>query len=118
MPRRSLRPWYRLFVWRTYFVRWEIIVILVLIVLRLFAAAVIPLHFDEAYYKLWSEHLAGGYFDHPPAVAFVIRLGTLLAGHGEFGVRFASILLALPMTWAVYRTAGRREPSSASWCGR
>jgi 4-amino-4-deoxy-L-arabinose transferase-like glycosyltransferase len=85
--------------------RWEVIVVLLLIAIRLILAAVLPLHFDEAYYKLWSENLAGGYYDHPPAVAFVIRLGTLLAGHGEFGVRFGSILLALPMTWAVYRTA-------------
>ena len=87
------------------FLRWEFIVILLLIAIRLVLAAVIPLHFDEAYYKLWSEHLAGGYFDHPPAVAVVVRFGTLLAGDGEFGVRLGSILLALPMTWAVYRTA-------------
>jgi len=76
-----------------------------LVVLRLVAAAVTPLTFDEAYYWMWSKHLAGGYYDHPPMVALVIRLGTLIAGDTEFGVRLVSILLALPMSWAVYRSA-------------
>jgi len=76
-----------------------------LVVLRLVAAALTPLTFDEAYYWMWSKHLAGGYYDHPPMVAVVIRLGTLIAGDTEFGVRLVSILLALPMSWAVYRSA-------------
>jgi 4-amino-4-deoxy-L-arabinose transferase-like glycosyltransferase len=52
-----------------------------------------------------SKHLASGYYDHPPMVAFVIRLGTMIAGDTEFGVRVVSILLALPMSFAVYRSA-------------
>lgn len=76
-----------------------------LILLRLIVAAFTPLAFDEAYYWTWSKRLAGGYFDHPPMVAFVIRLGTLIAGDTQIGVRLASILLAIPMSWAVYRTA-------------
>ena len=76
-----------------------------LVLLRLIAAAFTPLTFDEAYYWTWSKHLAGGYYDHPPMVAVVIRLGTMIAGDTEFGVRLVSILLALPMSWAVWRTA-------------
>jgi 4-amino-4-deoxy-L-arabinose transferase-like glycosyltransferase len=76
-----------------------------LVVLRLVAAAVTPITFDEAYYWMWSKHLAGGYYDHPPMVAVVIRLGTLIAGDSELGVRLVSILLGLPMSYAVYRTA-------------
>jgi 4-amino-4-deoxy-L-arabinose transferase-like glycosyltransferase len=74
-----------------------------LVVLRLIAAAWTPLTFDEAYYWMWSKHLAGGYYDHPPAVAAVIALGTMVAGDTELGVRLVSILLALPMSWAVFR---------------
>jgi hypothetical protein len=93
--------------------------ILALVVLRLGAAAVTPLTFDEAYYWTWSKHLAGGYYDHPPMVAVVIRLGTMLAGDTELGVRLVSILLALPMSWAVYRSAeilfgGRRVAATAA----
>jgi 4-amino-4-deoxy-L-arabinose transferase-like glycosyltransferase len=79
--------------------------ILALVTLRLVAAALTPITFDEAYYWMWSKHLAGGYYDHPPLVAVVIRLGTLIAGDTELGVRLVSILLALPMSYAVFRAA-------------
>jgi len=69
---------------------------------RLVAAVYVPLTFDEAYYWTWSKHLAGGYYDHPPMVAVVIRLGTLIAGDTPLGVRLVSILLALPMSYALF----------------
>src|SRR4030088_1835210 len=52
-------------------------------------------------------------------VAIVIRLGTLIAGDTELGVRLVSILLALPMSFAVYRSAemlfgGRRVAATAT----
>lgn len=86
-------------------VRNTALAILALVALRLVAAAFTPITFDEAYYWLWSKHLAGGYYDHPPMVAAVIRAGTLIAGDTEFGVRLVSILLALPMSWAAFRSA-------------
>src|SRR6187397_2838871 len=100
-------------------VRNTAVTILALVVLRLGAAAWTPLTFDEAYYWMWSKHLAGGYYDHPPMVAFVIRLGTMIAGDTELGVRLVSILLALPMSWAVYQAAavlfgGRRVATTSA----
>jgi Dolichyl-phosphate-mannose-protein mannosyltransferase len=86
-------------------VRNTVLTILALAALRLVAAAFTPLTFDEAYYWMWSQHLAGGYYDHPPMVAVVIRLGTMVAGDTELGVRLASILLALPMSFAMFRSA-------------
>ncbi len=92
--------------------------VLGLVALRLIAAAFTPITFDEAYYWMWSKHLAGGYYDHPPGVAVVIRLGTLIAGDTEFGVRLVSILLALPMSWAIYQAAailfGSRRVAASS----
>ncbi len=90
-----------------------------LVVLRLVSAAWTPLTFDEAYYWIWSKHLAFGYYDHPPGVALVIRLGTMIGGDTELGVRLISILLALPMSFAVYRTAtilfgGQRVAATAT----
>jgi 4-amino-4-deoxy-L-arabinose transferase-like glycosyltransferase len=83
-----------------------VLIVVALVVLRLLAAAWTPLTFDEAYYWMWSKHLAGGYYDHPPMVAYVIRAGTIIAGDTELGVRLVSILLALPMSFAVYQSAG------------
>src|SRR5215475_14865077 len=82
-----------------------ILIVVSLVALRLVAAAYTPLTFDEAYYWLWSRHLAFGYYDHPPMVALVIRAGTMIAGDTELGVRPFSVLLALPMSYAVYRSA-------------
>ena len=72
--------------------------------LRLIAGALLPLSADEAYYWLWSRHLAAGYFDHPPAIAFVIRAGTALFGSVPFGVRVGGIFLSLVASWFVWRT--------------
>ncbi len=87
------------------FARTAAVTVSALVLVRLAVAAFTPLTFDEAYYWTWSKHLAGGYYDHPPMVALVIRAGTMIAGDTEFGVRLISILLAMPMSWAVYRTA-------------
>jgi 4-amino-4-deoxy-L-arabinose transferase-like glycosyltransferase len=100
-------------------IRGTALTILALLALRLISAAYTPLTFDEAYYWTWSKHLAFGYYDHPPMVALVIRLGTLIAGDTELGVRLVSILLALPMSFAVYRSAeilfgGRRVAATAT----
>jgi hypothetical protein len=49
---------------------------------------------DEAYYWLWSKHLAWGYFDHPPMIAWIIRIGTIF-GDQEIFVRLVVVLMNL-----------------------
>jgi hypothetical protein len=85
--------------------RLSLVCILVLLLLRALMAALLPLSADEAYYWLWSKHLAAGYFDHPPMIAWLIRGGTALFGDTPFGVRFAGVVLSLPATWFVWRGA-------------
>lgn len=72
--------------------------------LRAVVAAHTPLAFDEAYYWLWSRSLATGYLDHPPLIAYVIRLGTAILGDTPLGVRAVPLLLLGGATWAVWRT--------------
>ena len=79
--------------------------LVLLFILRLVAGALLPLSADEAYYWLWSRHLAAGYFDHPPAVAWLIAAGTAVFGQTAFGVRVAGILLSFGATWLVWRSA-------------
>jgi hypothetical protein len=52
--------------------------VLAMVVLCCLVARHIELETDEAYYWLWSRHLAISYFDHPPMIAYLIRLGTAL----------------------------------------
>jgi 4-amino-4-deoxy-L-arabinose transferase-like glycosyltransferase len=61
-------------------------------VLRLTIAARTPLVPDEAYYWDWSRRLAAGYFDHPPAIAALVRVGTALLGATPLGIRLAPVL--------------------------
>ena len=62
--------------------------------LRLLVAYAAPMAPDEAYYWVWSHALAPGFLDHPPMVALCIKLGTLIAGQGNLGVRLLSPLFA------------------------
>lgn len=58
----------------------------------LFTATHTELYFDEAYYWMYSQFPAWGYFDHPPGVAVMIRLGSFL-GKTELAVRLVNVLL-------------------------
>lgn len=62
-------------------------------ILSIFQAAFLELHFDEAYYWLYSRNMAWGYFDHPPMVAALIFAGTKLFS-GYLGVRFCFVVLS------------------------
>jgi 4-amino-4-deoxy-L-arabinose transferase-like glycosyltransferase len=79
--------------------------IIALSCLRLALGLVLPLSFDEAYYWLWSRHLAAGYFDHPPAIAYAIRAGTLIFGDTPIGVRAVPLLCSFIASWAVWQSA-------------
>src|SRR6187397_1972142 len=50
--------------------------------------------YDEAYYWLWAKHLDWGYFDHPPMVAFFVKISSLIFS-GELSVRFITTLAQL-----------------------
>jgi 4-amino-4-deoxy-L-arabinose transferase-like glycosyltransferase len=88
-----------------------LLLIAALAVLRLLAAALIPLTEDEAYYRLWAQHLRLGYYDHPPMVAWWIARGMQLAGDNALGVRLLPVLGSLLTTLMVF-DLGRRLGSN------
>ncbi len=68
---------------------------------------------DEAYYHMFAERLAWGYFDHPPVTALLVWAGERLFG-GELGVRFFFTVLPPLYLWILWRLirpadAGRRD---------
>ncbi|MGO9984378.1 MAG: ArnT family glycosyltransferase [Rhodomicrobium sp.] len=77
----------------------------VLFILRLVLAGTSDLAEDEAYYWLWSTHLAAGYYDHPPMIAYWISAGTALFGQTAFGVRFLGLLSTVAASYLLYRTS-------------
>ena len=72
---------------------------------------------DEAYYWLWSKHLAASYRDKGPLVAWTIALGTRLFGDTVFGVRFLAVLLSSGTAWLLFVLARRLyDERVALWC--
>jgi dolichol-phosphate mannosyltransferase len=76
-----------------------------LLALRLVYAGQVELIPQEAYYWNYSQHLDLGYLDHPPMVAWLIHLGTLVLGHSELGVRAGAIAVSLIALFFVFRLA-------------
>ncbi len=64
-------------------------------------AACVGVDGDEAYYWMLSQHPDWGYFDHPPFVTLLMRMGESL-GHGPFFTRLGTILLTTLTIGLVY----------------
>ena len=70
---------------------------------------------DEAYYALYGEHLAWGYFDHPPMVGLMTFLSSIFFS-GTLGVRFFTIIASCLSLWVMWLIANGRpfDPSTNS----
>ena len=64
------------------------------LLINLIQAYVTPLIFDESYYWYYAQNMSWGYFDHPPMVAALIKLGSWVFD-GELGLRLLSCLMAV-----------------------
>ncbi|MGO9835517.1 MAG: glycosyltransferase family 39 protein [Polyangiaceae bacterium] len=73
---------------------------------RLLAVGPLPLGNGEAYYFTWSRFLGWSYYDHPPIVAWMVRLTTSL-GVSSATVRLGPILAAGLFGLLLYRLAER-----------
>jgi 4-amino-4-deoxy-L-arabinose transferase-like glycosyltransferase len=82
-----------------------LVLLALLVALRCWVAGRMDFESDETYYWLWSRHLALSYYDHPPMVAYLIRLGTWLLGDTAFGLRSMAILAILLASGLVYLLA-------------
>jgi len=72
-----------------------------------FFTDVIP---DEAYYYFYSTNLSWGYFDHPPLVALLISISSLIFNN-ELGVRFMTVVLQIVTLFIIWKTIDEKEPS-------
>jgi len=61
---------------------------------------------DEAYYWIWSHKLGLSYFDHPPMVAYIIKLTTIFSDD-PFFVRLGAALLVSGTAYLIYALAKR-----------
>ena len=72
-------------------------------IVNLIQAACTEVIGDEAYYWLYSKYPAWGYFDHPPMVAFLVKISSFFF-RGNLGIRFMTVLLqsfTILLTWKI-----------------
>lgn len=84
MPASHLQKpfWVKKFVWLAGFV----------LLINIVQACSSALLNDEPYYWIYARYLNWGYFDHPPLIALLIKLGGSIIG-GEIGVRLLPLIL-------------------------
>lgn len=66
---------------------------------------------DEAYYHFYSEKLAWGYYDHPPLVALMVKISSLLFSK-ELSIRFMTVLLQLFTLLIIWKTINVKKATS------
>lgn len=89
---------------------------LLLILIGIFQIVMISsigLAHDEAYYWLYSTDLSWGYFDHPPFVAWVIKLFSFLPHH-EFSLRIGFVILQFLTLGVILKLIDRKSWLTAS----
>lgn len=77
--------------------------------LGLFQSIFTELQDDEAYYWVYARYLDWGYFDHPPMIALLIKMGTLFFG-GELGVRIVPLVLNTATIYITENLTGKKNP--------
>ncbi len=77
-----------------------------IIIINLIFNGQFQLHYDEVYYWVWSQNLRMSYFDHPPMIAYMIRLASFF-GHGEFFVRLPALVTTAITVLVLYKLALR-----------
>ncbi|HXD47234.1 MAG TPA: glycosyltransferase family 39 protein [Gemmatimonadaceae bacterium] len=103
-------------------VRWSraVWIVTAAAVVRAIFAALIPVFPDEAYYWDWSRHLAAGYFDHPPAIALLIRFGSALLtpiglGATPLAIRLGTVVAGWVAAFATIATSRRLGGDGAAF---
>src|SRR5471030_1346711 len=92
------------------------LLIVVSTILKLFLINATELGSDEAYYWTYALKLQLNYFDHPPMVAYLIRLTTAnLLLHNEFAVRLGAVISSAIGTWLIFKLGTAVKNEQAGW---
>jgi 4-amino-4-deoxy-L-arabinose transferase-like glycosyltransferase len=84
--------------------------LLLFTVLNVVTALFTELYNDEAYYWAYSRFLDWGYFDHPPVIALIIKIGYAIVPN-ELGVRLLSLLSVSAALWLCFKLANTNDVS-------
>ncbi len=65
----------------------------------------LDIHPDMADHWIWSRYLAFGYYEHPPFVAFTMRIITLVFSDIVLGLKLGSVLFSVIILYLAYLVA-------------
>ncbi|MDP4251940.1 MAG: glycosyltransferase family 39 protein [Bacteroidota bacterium] len=93
-----------------------LLLIAIATLIRLIVGSVLELGSAEAYYWTYSLHLQWNYFDHPPLVAWLIRLTTAnLLLHQELFIRLGAIISSAICTWLIFKIGTAVSSQQTGW---
>jgi 4-amino-4-deoxy-L-arabinose transferase-like glycosyltransferase len=79
--------------------------VLFICLLRLFFIGEMGMMPQDAYYSFYSDHLALSYFDHPPAIAYMLRFFLMIFGRHVFVLKLADTVVTLLTIFCFYKLA-------------
>lgn len=85
------------------------------LILKLILVSFVPLTADENYYWVWSQKLSLSYFDHPPMVAWLFKVGSFFP---EFMIKWPAVCLGHMAFWFWYlflKSSGFSEGQCRIW---
>ena len=60
---------------------------------------------QDAYYFFYSQHPSLSYFDHPPAIAVILKFFTWMVGKNTIAIKLADSITTLGTIWIFYKLA-------------
>ena len=85
-----------------------------ILVIRLLAIVLMGPMPQDAYYFFYAQHPALSYFDHPPAIAYLLKAFTWVLGQNVFAIKLADSVLTALTSLAVYQLALKFFPKYGS----
>jgi hypothetical protein len=83
--------------------------------IRLIFSCLMGLMPQDAYYDFYGRHLALSYFDHPPMIAYLLRLFTTLFGQKVFALKLADTTVTLFTIVAFFQLSKKFLPGDKPW---
>jgi 4-amino-4-deoxy-L-arabinose transferase-like glycosyltransferase len=84
-----------------------LVLCILIIAIRFLFVPVMGIVPQDAYYDFYAQHLALSYYDHPPLIAYILRISTTLFGKKVFALKLADTIVTIFFLIAFYKLAGK-----------
>ncbi|HSU27787.1 MAG TPA: glycosyltransferase family 39 protein, partial [Chitinophagaceae bacterium] len=81
------------------------ITIIIILLIRLVLVGCMGPMPQDAYYFMYSEHPALSYFDHPPMIAYILKVFVSIFGKNVFAIKLANTVVTFLTLYFFYRLA-------------